>query len=564
MTDALLADLESFSDLEPRELEALAHEMLASRWASSFRQIVDEQGVLVPYSFRGRRYLLDLHDDPGPDIVSMKGTQVGESEALFNRALHVLEARQLDVLYCLPTEPDVRDLSAGRFAALLDASPRLRGLFSDADNVHHKRVGTANLYMRGVQSESQLSSIPVSLAVLDEFDLMPSGVSELAAERLSGRTKGVLIRVSKPRLPGLGVDAAFHRSDRRRWLIPCEARGKESAIRWPECIELHDDPSAARWRCSSCGAPWSEEEKRAAVDLGAWVPERLGAAIHGYHVPALLSPVKPASYFALRWQEAQVSAEARASFTRAVLAEPYVEEGASVDEVALEDAFRRFDSQPTPRNPAVVVGVDAGVNRHFAVVLAVLGEEARVLDCIVARDLLEVRGLALSSRASAIVIDANPNTEAARAALAALADEGVLGWLAFYPRQVKELASWHDEAGYVSIHRTRILDRVVARFLARRIALPPQAREHLGTHVRALRRETRPTTDGNLEATWTAAGDDHFAHALAYAEAALLRVAFMAEAVPSGWEGEDPGAPFGRRRREEGVAVSEGWPEDRP
>lgn len=560
MTDALLADA------RPEEVEALAYRLLASRWASSFRQIVDEQGVLVPYSFRGRRYLLDLHDDPGPDIVSMKGTQVGESEALFNRALHVLEARQLDVLYCLPTEPDVRDLSAGRFAALLDASPRLRGMFADADNVHHKRVGTANLYLRGVQSESQLSSIPVSLAVLDEFDLMPPGVSELAAERLSGRTRGVLIRVSKPRLPGLGVDAAFHRSDRRRWLVPCAACGASRALRWPDSIELHDDPSAARWRCSACAVPWTEEEKRTAVDRGTWVPDRAQAPsgmAHGYHVPALLSPVKPAPYFALRWQEAQVSAEARASFTRAVLAEPYVEEGASVDETALEDAFRRFDSTPPFRAPVIVVGVDAGVNRHFAVVLAVLGEEARVLDCIVARDLLEVRGLALSHRALAIVIDANPNTEAARAALAVLGDEGVIGWLAFYPAQLKELATWHDEQGYVSIHRTRILDRVVARFLARRIALPPQAREHLGTHVRALRRETRPSRDGNLEATWTSAGDDHFAHALAYAEAAVLRVEFSGEsAVPEGWAGDSD--QFVGRADRKALAPREGWPQDRP
>lgn len=556
-----------FAGYSPASLDLLEDALLPSAWASRRRTIVDERGVLVAYGFLGREYLRAIHDDLGPRIVVEKGTQVGLSETALNRAFHALAARNLDVLYAMPTDGDVRDFSAGRFARTLETSPALAHLFRATDNVHHKRAGQANLYLRGAQSEAGLTSIPVALVILDEYDLMADRSVELASQRLGGQARWTRIDISKPSLPGLGIDAAFLASDRRRWRVPCARCSSGEPLRFPDSLDgdLMASASEVAWRCLACGSRWTEEQKRDAVDRGWWEPDRPSAELRGYHVPQLLSPVRTAADHARRWREAQGRPEAVAEFWRSCAAEPYVPAGVRIDDGMVEDAFRAGLSESAPGPPRgvpVTFGVDVGVNHHFVEVSSWAGDGFKnVLLARVVRNFDEIYDLVRRFRPRSIVVDANPNTEAARAFQNRL---GNSVWLAFYAKGMLEAIRWHPENGTVSINRTEILDKVVSRFMARRVGVPRDAPAEYMPHHRALQRVVQMNeAKGNEEARYESSGADHFAHAAAYNEVA-------GTSLPE----EDPGRDWPQdradalstrgetRKIEKALVADEGWPQD--
>jgi hypothetical protein len=551
------------------EWSRLVRATLPSAWAEENLLLKIREGEPSErFALQGREFVADVMDDLSLLTSVMAGAQVGKTVLALGRIFWTLDQDARDVLFVMPRDRDVSDFSAGRFSATKDASPSIADLFSGADNVTHKvtRNG-ANLYLRGAQSTPGLKSIPVSLVVLDEFDEMLPAAASLARERTSAQAERWVLQLSTPTLRGIGIDREFSASDRRRWQVPCPVCAQAAPLKWPEslCGDLMGPAAQVGWRCVLCAEPWTEAEKRAAVSGGWWLAENPASEHRGYHMPQLLSPIRLASDFAARWKKAQETAEEYQNFYRSVLGEPYVPAGVRIDDAMVEDAFRAGPSESAagpPKGAAVTFGVDVGVNHHFVEVASWAGDGFKtVLLARIVRNFDEIYDLVRRFRPRTVVVDANPNTEAARAFQNRL---GNSVWLAFYAKGMLEPIRWHPENGTVSINRTEILDKVVSRFMARRVGVPRDAPAEYMPHHRALQRVVEMNeAKGNEEARYESSGADHFAHAAAYNEVA-------GTSLPD----EDPGRDWPQdraddvstrgeaRRIEKALVTEEGWPQD--
>ena len=144
-----------------------------------------------PWSFKYHPWIEEMHDAEEEMIVGQKGAQLAFTECVLNKAFFNIDVKGVSVLYVLPANtPDASDFSKARFDPALELSPHLSKLFSHVKNIGHKRAGSANLYIRGSRSRSQLKSIPVGFIILDEVDEMQQANVPLAFERAAGqRTK---------------------------------------------------------------------------------------------------------------------------------------------------------------------------------------------------------------------------------------------------------------------------------------------------------------------------------------------------------------------------------------
>jgi phage terminase large subunit GpA-like protein len=105
-------------------------------------------------------------------------------------------------------------------------SPHLRKLFTDVKNVGHKRAGSANLFIRGSRSRTQLKSDPVSLMIFDEVEEMVYVNIELALERMSGQDMTQAFLLSTPSVEGIGINFYYQSSTQEHFFFHCPHCGK--------------------------------------------------------------------------------------------------------------------------------------------------------------------------------------------------------------------------------------------------------------------------------------------------------------------------------------------------
>src|SRR3989442_7075781 len=171
-----------------------------------------------PFSFEGHAYLRALYDDTSPHLVLIKAAQVGGTTCAILKAIQACR-NGLNSIYYFPTKTDAQDLSKTRVAPMLAENPFLARLMSSTDTVGLKRIGSAFLYFRGMQSEVGLKSVPADLLVFDELDEVAPDARARALERLAHSDYKRIIELSNPSLPGYGIDESYERSDQKHWTV---------------------------------------------------------------------------------------------------------------------------------------------------------------------------------------------------------------------------------------------------------------------------------------------------------------------------------------------------------
>jgi phage terminase large subunit GpA-like protein len=105
------------------------------------------------WTFDHHPWLKEMHDCKATIKVGQKAAQCGYTEWALNESFYFNDIRRMDVLYVLPnTRPDAADFSSSRFDKALELSEHLRKLYSEVQNVGHKRAGSTNLFIRGSNS----------------------------------------------------------------------------------------------------------------------------------------------------------------------------------------------------------------------------------------------------------------------------------------------------------------------------------------------------------------------------------------------------------------------------
>jgi len=117
-----------------------------------------------PFRFEGHGYLRAIYDDTARHIVLSKAAQIGGTTWAILKAFHAC-VMGLNCMYFFPTRTDVLEFSKSRVGPLLVQNPFLMRLVKDTDTVGLKRIGTAHLYLRGMQSSVGMKSVPADMIV---------------------------------------------------------------------------------------------------------------------------------------------------------------------------------------------------------------------------------------------------------------------------------------------------------------------------------------------------------------------------------------------------------------
>jgi hypothetical protein len=221
------------------------------------------------------------------EVVCEKGTQVGLTTKMLRWAAWVADQLNGTVMYVMPTQPDVWDLSDQRVKPLIRGSEYLQSRMAhdDPDNKGLKKIGRGYIYFRGSKEAHGLDSVPAWGLVLDEYDTLAQVNIPVAEERVGAAPNPMIRRIGVPTLDGIGIDREYQASDMRRWLVKCEACNHWQRIRMENLRWERLDPKHYRaWRvCVKC-------DRELDVRRGQWVPEHPDREVRGYHVPRLIVP----------------------------------------------------------------------------------------------------------------------------------------------------------------------------------------------------------------------------------------------------------------------------------
>jgi phage terminase large subunit GpA-like protein len=222
-----------------------------------------------PFSFERHEYLETPYNDPHPDQVEMKSTQMGCTTRAMLRALYGARyGGYKGILYLFPSKSDVLDFSRARVSPLINENLETIGAWiRNTDSAGLKEVWNAFLYLRGMQSSVGLKSIPIDFLVIDESDEAPQNALDKAYERMAHSEFKEVHMLSNPTLPDYGIDKAFQETDQHYWLLRCPSCNHCTCLEdtFPEClVETKDKVFRACERCKSELDP----------AIGEWVAKR--------------------------------------------------------------------------------------------------------------------------------------------------------------------------------------------------------------------------------------------------------------------------------------------------
>jgi hypothetical protein len=517
-----------------------------SKWAEKCR--IMGKPFPGPYSFKHYPWAREMHDAKSEKWVGQKGAQLGFTEVALNRTFFTIDILRIDCLYLLPTQtPDASNFSAGRFNPALQLSPYLRDLFSDVQNVGHKRAGSTNLYVRGTRSRSQLKSIPAGLIVFDEVDEMAQKNLPLAEHRQSGQLERQQIWISTPTVPGRGINLLYEESTKEHFCFKCPSCSRFIELIFPdnlliEADSLHDpNINNSRLVCKQCDAVLPHQLKCDWLSSGIWIPEDADAPWRGFNIPQLYSPTQTPVIIAENYFKAKQDPSEEQEFYNSNLGQVHEVKGARVSDSDILECINNFALKSTIQaGTLVTMGVDQGGEIHYEVdawyplpftnssVDLNLRFRPKLIDAGKVMFFEDLDRLMRRWQVRACVIDANP--EKRKALEFASRFDGYV-FLCIYVEGVsgKNLNKWSNEPT-ISVDRTAWLDLSLGRFHNHNIAIPANIGDEYKSHIKAPIRMPKVDKNGNHTARYVT-GDhvaDHFAHARNYSEIALSFAADIA------------------------------------
>lgn len=512
-----------------------------SRWSRACR--VMGQPYPGPWSFVHHPWLEGMHDSEAEFNVGQKSAQMGYTEWALNRTFFMIDVKGMDCLYVLPAQtPDASDFSAARFDPALEMSPHLTKLFSDVQNVGHKRAGSANLYVRGSKSRSGLKSIPTGFIVLDEVDEMEQDNIPLAMERAAGQVSKQILAISTPTLPGTGINKMFMDTTQEHYFFTCPHCSRMTELTFPHCLvvtaeDVNDRAVEKSYlRCKECDQRLEHETKPDWLAGGSWVPEYSDRLARGFHVNQMYSCTMPPASLAKSYLRSQRDPAEEQEFYNSKLGLPHVVAGAGVTDADIDGRIGQSKRVSAYKGRGIVtMGVDVGKWLHVeidlwdvppgikSVDLNVMSRPRLLQHCKV-QHFEELDKLMADFGVNGCVIDANP--ERRKAYEFAMRHYGIVR-LCFYGNSVQgkqiHVSAPAAPEPTITVDRTSWLDLSLGRFKTCGMIILPmdidqEYRRHIKSPVRIYKKDANQNPVGRYE---KGSDDDHYAHARNYAELAL-------------------------------------------
>lgn len=510
-----------------------------SRWACACR--VMGRPFPGPWTFKYHPWLREMHDSTAEFNVGRKAAQLGFTEWALNTAFYNIDIKHVDTLYVLPNKtPDASDFSAARFNPALEMSPHLENLFSDVQNVGHKRAGRANLYIRGSQSRSGLKSVPTGLIVLDEVDEMNQDHIPLAMERAAGQVEKQVLAISTPTIPKYGIDRLYQDTTQEHFFFKCPRCSRLTELIFPQCLEItgehldDEDLKNTHLKCKECNGTLDHRTKFEWLADGKFVPEYSNRSARGFHVNQLYSSTVSPLDFALAYLRAERDPSEEQELYNSKLGLPHIVKGAGVTDADIDQCLRDHRQESSYQHGRLTtMGIDVGKWLHFEICQWSVHDAVSTTDLnVMAQPKLVKAGkvehfeqldeLMVKFGVHHGIIDANP--ERRKAFEFASRFFGRIH-LCFYGQSIqgKQIHISKEEELTVNVDRTSWMDLALGRFKTNTIALPCDIGREYRSHIKAPVRRYEKDKNGNAIGRYIKGSEeDHHAHSRVYCEIALV------------------------------------------
>ena len=530
----------------------------ASRWAPVRRIMPDGSH----YSIEDYPYIAEILDSEADQNFIQKGAQTGLTEALITEAYFVAVQQRQNVLYYFPEVKQAKQFSATRFDEAIQCSPSIAAACRK-QSVDMKQFDGATIYVKGA-TRKELKSTSASRLFLDELDEWTKENIYLAEQRLRGqRNKDTRFwGISTPSYPDMGIDLFYQKSTQERFYFDCPHCNEEIRLDFHEdsCTDPEgegnfvvrgenpedEDVFESYLKCNCCHEKLNSNTKSDWLKTGRWKPTNPNAdpkLCRGFHVSQLYSPAVEPYEIAKDFLRGQYDEQAKREFYNSVLGLPYAGSTYRVSDVHINacqmDRYHLSDPDtvaPTAKGTMVTLGIDQGGPYHTWVAVDWKLSTERVGDCndravgkiigagkILHDDWDQIHGLMRSYHVRQCVIDHFPEPTNAR-----VFARNFIGYvhLCQYVTGVggRELRTTEDEYGadQVKVDKVSWLTKTLGRIHGQAIRIPIDLPDDFREHIKTLTQTHVERPDGTIVAKYQNFGkDDHFAHALNYAEIAL-------------------------------------------
>lgn len=470
----------------------------------------------MPFSFEGHEYLRAIYDDTSPHVVLSKAAQIGGTTWAILRSLHAC-LQDLNVMYFFPTKTDVLEFSKARVSPLLADNPFLSEMMRDTDTAGLKRIGSAYLYLRGMQSHVGMKSVPADMVVFDELDEASAAARVMALERLSHSDYKRVIELSNPSLPDYGIDEQYQKSDQRHWTLQCPKCGhwtaldREFPMRLGEEVRvIQQRPDGTFYRaCPRCASELN-------LAAGEWVADFPGRSVHGYRISQLFSPKVDPGAILQEYRTAQYPER----FYNLKIGVPWTDLGTRLDVASVLSLCGDAAMAESDRSGIATMGVDTGKQLH----VVILADEWRasahrrqLLHLAVVHDFAELDALIDRFQVERCVIDGLPEIHATREF--ARRHPGRV-FMNFFNEHQRGSLNWDMTTQLLTCNRTEALDASRAVIREKEIVLPRRSpwMEEFAKHMAADARMLKEDEETGIKKyRYIRTGEDHFSLAFTYA-----------------------------------------------
>lgn len=496
-----------------------------------------------PMSHKYHPWTKAMRDELGP-WCSPKGAQLGITEVGLDVALFNIDVLGQSVLYLLPKKnPDATDFSKDRFDSAIELSPHLSQLFTDVNNVGHKKAGHASLYIRGMWSKSGVKSVPVGTVIFDEYDEMRMTNVAQAMERMSGKIAKQWIRYSTPTIPEFGIDAVYKNSTQEHFFFICPHCSRKIELIFPDDLvitadDIHDpNLKKSHYRCNQCrgvldhaakadwlalkNCEWSSTANRDADERGFYINQFYSFTVSPYEIAVkfILARTDPSEE-----QELWNSKGGKAHAPKGTQLQLHEIEAIRGDYL-LSSQFKLSNS------PVITMGVDPGNQLHYEIDQWFLPRNpgfdvnanafCKVIKMGTVEKFEELDLLMRSYQVRMCVCDHNPERRKSEEFAARF--PGYVR-LCYYPEGIEGKSinePKNNTHPVIGVDRTSWLDLSLNRVRQKRIIIPNDAPFEYKKHLTNLVRRYQIDKYGNKKARYWNLGADHYGHARNYAEVAL-------------------------------------------
>ena len=372
-----------------------------SRHADLYRIVDDTSSESGPWRTDRTPYLrdiMDAFDEPDTQEITIVGPgRCGKTEATFNMMAKHVNLTPSPILYATAVEEMIPSTARDRLAPMFENSPELAKHLTGRDwdlQGAEFRFKTMPMYFVGLRSAIKLSSRSIGLLIVTETDKSPDTLQtegnpiRLAFRRGQTYPDFKAVYDCTPTMAEGFINVSYHRSDMRRYYVPCPKCG---GYQIPKFGRLKVDPPDLRdkeiiiktncvyYECEHCGHHIPPQQRDEIAARGVWCPEgctvnrdgtlsgkpKRGKLHVGFWIPPLVSPWHNWAELLAEWFELQhdpVSKKGRLQeFRNQVMAELWEEEGISV---SYEHLKKNIGANPRGFVPADCKILVAGADPH--------------------------------------------------------------------------------------------------------------------------------------------------------------------------------------------------------